>query len=178
MKTANGATILLTSGSYFDFDDPWHSDFTIDDIATGLSRTCRFGGHCRDFYSVAEHAVYVSMLVPEEDAKAGLHHDDPEAFITDMAGPLKPKLPDYLRYERDIESAVLHRFGIEYLPRSVKIADMIMLATEKQQIMSRPNDYWPCLDGIEPVQSIQIKCMTPGEARDFYLERYYELENS
>ena len=176
MKTAVGATIQLASGSYFDYLDPWHSDFTIEDIAEGLSKLCRFNGHCRGFYSVAEHCVYVSHLVPKEDGKPGLLHDGTEAFTGDFPTPLKQLLPDFKRIEKNVEEAVLHRFGIEFLPASVKIADRIMLATENQQLLS--GDSWPVLQGVEPLKDFKIECMPPERAKEFFLSRFEQLEKA
>lgn len=176
MKTSDGATIQLASGLYFDFLDPWHSDFTIEDIAEGLSKLCRFNGHCRGFYSVAEHSVYVSYLVPPEERRAANLHDSPEAFTGDFPSPLKQLLPDFKRIEKNIEEAVLHKFSIEHLSKSVKLADMIMLATENEQLLR--GDYWPCLGDIRPLKNFEIKGMMPTEAKQFFLDRFYELEKA
>ena len=37
--------------------DPHHSEINIVDIAHALSNMCRYAGHCREFYSVAEHSI-------------------------------------------------------------------------------------------------------------------------
>ena len=37
-----------------------------EDIAHSLSNMCRYNGHCNDFYSVAEHLVLGTYLVPDE----------------------------------------------------------------------------------------------------------------
>ena len=175
VKTAVGATIMLTSGSYFDYEDPRGSPFTIEDVAIALGKICRFNGHCNGFYSVAEHSVYVSKIVPKPDALAGLLHDASEAFLGDMPGPLKWISPEFRRFEATIEEAVLERFGIEGgLPKSVKIADMIMLATEKNQIMPNPDDEWPMLKDIRP-SSIAIQRLSPEEASTAFLDRYSQL---
>mgnify|MGYP000629654760 FL=1 len=50
-------TIRLVSGHYLDLANPMPDQFEIDDIAGGLSRICRFGGQCPQFYSVAEHSI-------------------------------------------------------------------------------------------------------------------------
>ena len=169
-----GPTILLHSGAYFDFDAPESSEFSIGDIARGLSHICRFAGQCDRFYSVAEHSVYVSQLVPEAHAFAALMHDAPEAFVGDMTKPLKSMCPDYQDVEKRVEHAVLARFGITLpLDASVKEADIVMLATEQAQIM-RNRDDWEYTRG-RAVADIAIQCLAPDDAMRFFLKRFSEL---
>lgn len=168
-----GATILTADGLYFDYDAPDPATITLHAIARGLANTCRFGGQCERFYSVAEHSVYVSELVPPEFALAGLLHDAAEAFICDMPKPLKELLPDYKAVERRVEAAVLAKFGVTGLPLQVKRADTIMLATEQQQLM-RNHDRWKWTDSYAPAD-LAIICWSPEEAYDVFLERAAEL---
>lgn len=177
MKTAFGPTICLASGNYFDYSDPHGSIFYVEDIATSLSKICRYNGHCNGFYSVAEHSVYVSRIVPDWLSLPGLFHDGPEAFIGDMAGPLKLLLPDYKKIEATIEDAVAQRFNIpmeHFKHPEVKKADLRMLLTEQKQIMPNPEDNWPCTDGLEPAD-ITIVGLNHEAARSLFLNRYYEI---
>ena len=169
-----GPTILLHSGEYFDYDDAEGSFFSITDIARGLSHICRFAGQCDRFYSVAEHSVYVSQIVPEEHAMAGLLHDAAEAFVGDMAKPLKVMCPDYQAIEKRIEKVVLARFGLSVpLDPSIKEADIVMLATEQTQIM-RNRDDWEYTRG-RAVADIHIQCLPPDTAMQLFLNRFATL---
>lgn len=96
--------IELYSGNYLDLAEPDPEDVTLRDIARGLSNTCRFGGQCSEFYSVAEHAVLVAdrlcvMGYGHEVQFAGLHHDDTEAFMGDVVRPLKQLVGGYPEME-------------------------------------------------------------------------------
>ncbi|MBB4856972.1 5'-deoxynucleotidase YfbR-like HD superfamily hydrolase [Novosphingobium chloroacetimidivorans] len=169
-----GPTILLASGEYFDFLDPTSATFAISDIAHGLSHICRFAGHCKQFYSVAQHSVYVSQIVPPEHAFAGLMHDAAEAFVGDVAKPLKDLLPQYREIEHAIETVLLKRYGLSLpLDPSVKEADIVMLATEQVALMQNRDD-WQYTRGRTPAD-IDITPMPPIEAREFFLARYAEL---
>src|SRR5579872_2947230 len=88
----NQPWIQTASGLEFPLFEPRLDAINIEDIAHGLSMICRFTGQCARFYSVAEHSVHVSHLVPREDAAWGLLHDAAEAYLGDVASPLKKHL--------------------------------------------------------------------------------------
>lgn len=171
-----GNTILLASGEYFDYVQPNLSRFTIYDIAQGLSNTCRFSGQCPRFYSVAEHSVHVSHLVPDHLAFEALMHDAAEAFICDIPKPLKLLLPDYKIIEDRVEAAIAYQFGLILpLDPAIKAADRVMLATEQGQLMD--NDHsWRDMCGARPSPAITIRALDPPAARELFLERFFDLQ--
>lgn len=172
-----GPTIMLHSGKCFDLKAPEESDFGIDDIAHALSNICRFTGHCRVFYSVAQHSVLVSQVVPPNDALAGLLHDAAEAFVGDVSKPLKLLLPDYQAIERRVECAVWQRFGLpKTLPPSVKRADQVLLDVEQHDLMHadapRGRSLW---SQSHPSLAEPIKPLAPVDAKQAFLRRFEEL---
>src|ERR1700691_1787676 len=76
------------TGKTFSFLAPQPEDICIEDIAHATSMLCRFTGHCKYFYSVAEHCVAVSRLCSVRNDIAGLLHDSAEAYVNDMNSPL------------------------------------------------------------------------------------------
>jgi len=172
--TIKGPTILLYSGNYFSYENPHDSVWTLEDIAHGLAMTCRFGGQARRYYSVAEHSVYVSRLVPPELAWDALMHDAAEAFICDMPKPLKEMLPEYKRIEKHVESAIGERYGLRYpMPPEIKMADIQMLRAEQVQIMRNDDDWHWTFDVPEP--DITIAALPPESAKVMFLDRATEL---
>ncbi|MEP2103059.1 MAG: YfbR-like 5'-deoxynucleotidase [Parasphingorhabdus sp.] len=143
--------IMLASGALFDFLEPEASDFTLNDIAHGLGRVCRFAGQSSSFYSVAEHCFHVARLVPVEHARAALLHDASEAFLGDVTRPLKSLLPDYKKIEERVEDAIAKRFLPGFnteAPREmfrhplIKQADIAMCVAEAKQLMPETNRFW------------------------------------
>ena len=172
----SGPTILLRSGNYFDLQDPSASRFEVTDIAHALSNICRFTGHTKQFYSVAEHSVLCSYLVPHEDRMVALMHDAAEAFIGDVSSPLKKLLPDYKAIERGVEEHVFSTLGLPYpFPPSVKEADRIMLRLEQSELMRNEDRWEGTQDGDGLPAGLYLTCRTPAVAMSAFMARFYEL---
>ncbi len=167
--------IQLVSGKYFDLLNPHRSEITITDIAHALSNICRYTGHCRRFYSVAQHSVLVSRIVPPPVAMQGLLHDMSEAILGDVSAPLKSLLPDYKRLEAAVDAALFDRFQLpNFLDPTVKHADYVALATERRDLMYKSPEQWSTLVNIEPI-SARIAPLHPEEAYVLFMDRYEEL---
>lgn len=172
------ATILTASGIMFNLLEPRAEDVCIQDIAAALSKLCRFTGHVKAFYSVAQHSYLVAKIVPPEHALQALLHDATEAYIGDVSSPLKRQLPDYRAIEARIEAAIFERFGLPpVLHRSVKHADLVLLATERRDMMPPHADEWEILDDIEPI-TYPIKPHGPAMAELVFLQTYDQLVNT
>ncbi|CAJ2945271.1 Uncharacterised protein [Burkholderia pseudomallei] len=176
--------ILTASGRYFDFLEPDPDSIVIEDIATALSRICRFTGHTTQFYSVAQHSVLVSYLVPPEYALQGLLHDAAEAYLGDVSSPLKQLLPDYKAIEHRVERAILARFGLPFpLHPAIKEADLQALVTERRDFMAEPMEVyrvtdaiaWEWVEGVETTAAVPLPIFNPAVARMVFLSRYAEL---
>lgn len=154
--------------------DPRPSEVCAEDIAHALSMQCRFGGHCADFWSVAQHSVCVSRIVPPEDALAGLLHDAAEAYLVDLPRPIKRFMAAYRAAEARIAQVIGERFGVDLvnLPASVKHADEVMLATEKRDLMINSFRDWGPLP--EPLAE-KLLPRSFMLAKSDFLERMREL---
>lgn len=166
--------ILCHGGDYFDFRRPEEFSFSIEDIATSLSNICRFNGHTRKFYSVAEHCVNCSHLVPDEYALEALLHDAAEAFLGDVTRPLKMLLPDYRDIECHVERVIFDHFGLSLpLSEHTRLADLQMLKNEQAQAMLNL-DSWPVLSGVS-APYVPLLFLEPRIARQMFLDRFHLL---
>ncbi|MCC3745291.1 HD family hydrolase [Rouxiella badensis] len=163
------------SGKHFNFLAPDIGAINKEDIAQALSNECRFGGHIPQFYSVAQHSVLASYLVPRRYAREALLHDAVEAYCKDIPQPLKGLLPDYQRIERQIDHLIRFKYALPLnTSPEVKMADLIMLATERRDLDIDDGSIWPILEGIKPAD-ILIHPLTPSQARSEFLKRWDEL---
>ena len=151
----DAAWIQTHSGRRFNPIKPNPDAIVIQDIAHALSMQCRFSGHCKDFYSVAQHSVLVSYICDSQDALWGLMHDASEAYLVDVPRPLKRsgKFQAYLDFEEVMTQAICRRFGLPFKePPSVKRADTILLATEARDLMSPLHPDWQTACRTAPLQ--------------------------
>ena len=133
-------TWIQTYSGKFSFIDPQPEDVEIKDIVKSLSNICRFGGHCREFYSVAQHSLLVSSFVIF-DKWTALLHDAGEAYYGDITSPFKWFLEDetglgWNKIVEEIDLVVSKALGTRWpLPEKVKEANLLVLATEKRDLL-------------------------------------------
>lgn len=139
------------TGKRFDFNKPEECQFTLSDIVWPLAKLCRFTGHCKRFYSVAEHSLNAAYFAPDELRYPVLVHDTAEAFLGDVSHPLKEMLPDYQAIEKRVEAAVFARLGLPNgLPPEYKTYDHRMLVTERKFLLTDQTTVWEDFKHLEP----------------------------
>lgn len=139
----NGDWIQTFTGRQFWPMDPRPEEVHGADIARALSKQCRFNGHCREFYSVAQHSYLVSCHVTQENALWGLLHDASEAYLGDIPSPIKKNLPGVAEIEERLLMAVAERFDLPWpMPDEVKRIDAAILADEKACLMAKEPADW------------------------------------
>jgi hypothetical protein len=179
---APGPYLQTDSGRWVNPFDPAPEQLDAGDIARALANQCRFGGHCRVFYSVAQHSVIVSELVEQrggdaENAVAALMHDATEAYLGDMPHPLKHRSPlgaAFKAAEAQLEHAIRARVRIKPDVPEIQRADRALLATERRAF-SAETWHWPELEGVEPLD-LELTAWPPDEAARVFAERYAELD--
>lgn len=163
MQTANGRQAWPM--------DPRPEDIHIDDIAAALSKLCRYGGHCRKFYSVAEHCVLMASVAPEGLQLAALMHDASEAYLNDVIRPIKRHLTNYETIEAELERAIAARFSLQWpMPKEVKRLDNAIITDEREQSMATPPVPWK--HAIEPALGVQLHFWSPEKAEFEFLAAF------
>jgi len=190
MTNARGPGWIRTySGGWFQPLDPDPEGINIRDIAHSLANQCRWTGHTRSFFSTAQHCVIVSRIVEErflaEDGRRtararqlamdGLMHDSSEAYLSDIARPVK-RHPDfgpfYKTAEDRLQRAVSERFGLSWpIPEEVLEADDACMWAEKRDLM--PHDEQDVV--FDGVHAGRIRPWLPHRAEQAFLNRFREL---
>ena len=163
-----GDWIETYTGIHFYVLDPKPEDIDIRDITHALSNICRFNGHTRFHYSVAQHCLncadYANRIFMDEHIqKYALLHDASEAYICDVSRPIKPLLREYSQIEYDLQSAIYIKFGLPYPQESVLEAltqvDNEVLMIEAKALMCEAS--WA---EEVPAHGLHILRMRPEEA--------------
>ena len=171
MNEYNGHWITTYTGKKFHYLNPQREEVDIRDIAHALALTCRFGGHCRGYYSVAEHSIRVANIVPNHYKLHALLHDAGEAYVPDIPRPIKYDYPVMKELDESITQSVIAILGNQwYSPTDVKYADGVLLATEARDLMHNTNDWGE----LPPPLKEHIQPMGWHEAEIEFLN-YYEV---
>jgi hypothetical protein len=170
--------VVTASGRLLDLLNPRPEDVEPIDVAHALANACRFGGHVREFYSVAQHSVLVSRLVPPGYELAALLHDAAEAYVGDLVRPLKALLQDFTAIEARVAAAVAARFGIDAQDLDspeVRRADVVALLTERRDLLPEARGTWAEeASGLAPDRG-RIQPRGPCTARAEFLQRLHDL---
>jgi len=166
---------------------------SIEEIAHALAGKFRFTCQTRERYSVAEHCVRGSRLLPPAFAGAFLLHELSEVYLPDIAGPLKafvnvhvPKADGagtdtipWAELERRHTKVMLEALKLSslepllYSPE-VKQLDWAMLAAEKRDLCGPEPETWSLPH--DPPPGLQILSVwSPEHAERSFLERFNEL---
>lgn len=141
LESRVGDFMQMSDGSVFWPFDPRPGDFSLKLIANHLGKICRYNGATKDdiFYSVAQHSVHVSKLVPARFRLEALLHDAWEHVSSDVVRPIKrdPSMQGFRNIELIGEQVLAEQFGLVYpWPDEVMHADNVSLATEKRDILA------------------------------------------
>lgn len=179
VREAVKAVIQTYTGRMIDVCNVRVEDIALADIALPLGRLCRFNGHTREFYSVAQHSVLVAWLAHEwsikagkskaealEAARWGLLHDAHEAYLGDIVAPLKPlagKLGESWSIVNFIDKAIRCKFGVHdgnnaffsdsTSDQLVRNADALALLLERSLLLAHERPW----DGLESLRSEAAK---------------------
>jgi hypothetical protein len=166
--------INTNSGQQINLLQPDPETLLLEDIAIGLSHTCRFGGQIPVFYSVAKHSMLVAALAPPKFRLEALMHDAPEAYIQDIVKPLKHLLsPLYDKIEKRFTLAMCYKFKmrISVLENDIKRYDMQALVIENDAFR------FDKLDGLRDALggNAQMVKFLSMDAVDTYAEFYHAV---
>lgn len=176
----NEGIICTISGKKFNVFEPHESMIDIEDIAHSLALQCRFTGHTKWHYSVARHSIKASFIVSDHLKLAALLHDASEAYLCDLARPVKHT--DFAREYREIEakvSAVIaKKFGLNtdaFEHQEIKHADNVLLATEIRDVTNFESKHRAHLP--EPLAEPIVRSNQSFEYwRDLFMECFHAYQ--
>jgi len=158
--------------------NPEPEQICIEDIAHSLAYKCRFNGHTRHYFSVAQHSIIVSNFCTHK--LCGLLHDAAEAYLSDVATTVKHLFPTMRYAEEILQETIDYKFGLDVSPDirdNVKLVDKAVLKLEWDALITNPNKY-PLSVDMEGVPELHWQLngyFMPVEAERVFLKRFGEL---
>lgn len=159
---------------------PDPDEIEIEDIAHALAMKCRYGGHTREFYSVAQHSVIASTLFRDPElCFQALLHDAAEAYMADVPSPVKarPEFAFYREAEDRLQAVIFKRFGLP--PRAhplVHDADRWMIHCEAAtSLIITPRGGWEMPALTNEFKYVPIRPWNWPTAKERFLDRFDTL---
>lgn len=178
-ENKDNAWINTYSGKRFFPLNPRKEDLSLVDIAHSLAHQCRWTGHCRFHFSISQHSCYAYDFCEDEEAKPwALFHDSPEAYLVDVARPIKAHLGGYKDFENKIAEVVIEEYSLPFSHRIetvVKKIDSDLLVLERENLINKADFIWGYED--RDIQYLREKFpngipqWTPAEAEHEFLKR-------
>lgn len=138
-------------------------------VVRTLAHICRWNGRCSRFYSVLDHSILLSRIVPQELAGQALVHDFAEAYTGDFADPIK-KMPE-MEWFRERESVLDRRMwkhygGFDGMDEIVFRADHELAKAEANQLG---------LGGEWSATALDVALPDANATMDDFRKRLFEL---
>jgi len=169
----------------FHFLDPQEDEIELRDISHSLSLLCRYGGHCKIFYSVGEHCVRMAQILKHYGADeyyqlAALLHDAEEAYLPDIPRPVKYVMPEAEKIYKPIRDVIYKKFGV---PSTVDWAiikdfDNRILLTEAKQLGVWNKMWEPLGRRLRYIGEDKELGWCPNEAEEKFEKIYEELRRA
>jgi hypothetical protein len=157
MKKGDGkqrAWVRMPSGRRIDLFEPTFADIDDADLAVGLSRTFRWGGHSVWPWplSVAQHSLLVlqirrnqSQLSPDAELREILHDAEEGLLGFDPISPLKPILgKPFLDLMEHMQRVLFAKYGVSWWDKAGKLehkkADILAAASEAIHVAGWSSD--------------------------------------
>ncbi len=165
--------------------DPREDEIDIVDIAHALSHICRFTGHTDIFYSVGAHSYICELVAHNEGYNSRIQmlcllHDASEAYLADVAKPIKEFFADYVLYEKKLMGMILRKYIGDYTEEELGIAkdiDYRVLKNEARLFMKSSgtiwNDYNPSDFNQKIIETINsVKDLETEDIRSNFIGRF------
>ena len=139
---------------------------SIQDIAVGLSRECRYAGAGLRWWPVALHCFCVADLLEKENKIHGLLHDSSECLTGDVPKPVKTD--EIEQFEEKMQARIYKNFKLtpptEAQWAAVKRADRDVLRGEVYTV------------GTQALQEVYERCPQAERLVVKYLKQYPPME--
>lgn len=152
--------MITVSGKLINLFDPDPNMIDINDIAHGLSNTCRWNGHTGEFFSVAQHVVLGVEVCKRERRPQWVLHDSEETYFGDVIKPLKNMFPEIEKASITMRKLIYKQLGVEYIyDEEIERVDAYMLDWDYNTLIGKNFE--------------RGHCWSPEVAKDKFLEAFF-----